>query len=276
MEGPIQEGRLRTEIDIESTFECGQIYHWWPTNEGYATSIDNELIEFQEWGEGIKYRTTGVNEARIKEFLGLNDPLEEIYAEITKDDLTRKAVQECQGLRIIRDDFFACTISFIASTQSTVSRTTGMIRRLCEEYGETKEGYASYTFPDHRTLAQTSEEELREVGLGYRAPYVRRTSEMIENKEINDETREMSYYEAHDELKRLAGVGDKVADCVLLFSLGFLNVVALDTWLNRVIDTHYPDLRGETYRETADNFREKFSPYAGYAQTYLYHYMRSL
>ena len=114
------------------------------------------------------------------------------------------------------------------------------------------------------------------MGFGYRAPYVKETARLVSEGEVRGgELRSLSYDEAHEELKRLKGVGDKVADCVLLFSLGFTNVVALDTWLNRIVDEHYPELRGETYAETARAFRDRFGEYAGYAQTYMYHEART-
>lgn len=92
---------------------------------------------------------------------------------------------------------------------------------------------------------------------------------------VGEEVRRTPYRGAHEELKRLNGVGDKVADCVLLFSLGFVGVVALDTWLNRIIEEKYPGLAHGGYDETARAFRDRFGEYAGYAQTYMYHYART-
>jgi 3-methyladenine DNA glycosylase/8-oxoguanine DNA glycosylase len=84
----------------------------------------------------------------------------------------------------------------------------------------------------------------------------------------------MPYHEAHDAVQDLVGVGDKVGDCVLLFSLGFGEAVPLDTWMVKTIEEYYPEMSGSTYDETADAFRERFGEHAGYAQSYLFHYIR--
>jgi N-glycosylase/DNA lyase len=89
-----------------------------------------------------------------------------------------------------------------------------------------------------------------------------------------DGIRSLPYDEAHDAVQELVGVGDKVGDCILLFSLGFGEAVPLDTWMLQVVENHYPEMDGGTYSETADAFRERFGEHAGYAQNYLFHYER--
>lgn len=259
---------VREEFNPEKTFGCGQTYHYWLDGDLWITTLDGHEVRVRETPEGVEISTDAPTK-RVREFLGLDDPLHEIYREITVDGLMERVVEDCRGLRLMRDDFFACLISFVLSTQSTVERTTGLVRRLCEAYGE---GVGeAYTFPSPETLAGLTEDDLRGLGVGYRAPYVLETARMIVDGAVREtDLRRMDYREAHEELQKLSGVGPKVADCVLLCSLGHLGVVALDTRINNVIDAHYPELRGDSYGETARNFRERFGAYTGYAQTYLY------
>jgi len=190
-----------------------------------------------------------VGDDAVARFLGLEDDLGKVEEAISDDETARHAYDRHRGLRIPRDDPFACVVSFIASAQSRNERTRGVVRRLCEEQGETRDGWCAHTFPSPEKVASLSEEGLRELGFGYRAPYVKETARTVAEEGVGLESlRGAPYEEAREELKRLKGVGDKVADCVLLFSLGFVGVVALDTWLNRIVNEHYPSLRGRDVR----------------------------
>lgn len=263
-------------VDVTKTFESGALYHWWKRNGWYETTIDGGFLRVREDGDGLAYESECVGDTEVARFLGTGDDLDEVEEAMTDDDVTEEVYEKHRGLRVPREEPFACTLSFIASAQSRNERTRGVIRRLCERHGEKKEGWAAHTFPSAKTVSRLGEEELRDVGFGYRAPYIAETARTVADGDVRlERLRDESYSEAHEELKRLKGVGDKVADCVLLFSLGFVGVVALDTWLKRIISELYPELEGETYEETARGFREHFDGYGGYAQTYLYHEART-
>ena len=268
---------LRDEtVDVAKTFESGALYHWWKRDEWYETTIGGGFLRVRDDGNGFVYESEGIGEAEVARFLGLDDDFADVEEAMTDDEVAGEVYEKHRGLRIPREDPFACAVSFIASAQSRNERTRGVIRRLCEHQGETKEGWSAHTFPSAEQVARLNEDELREVGFGYRAPYIKETARTIADGDVTLEgLRDASYSEAHGELKRLKGVGDKVADCVLLFSLGFVGVVALDTWLKRIISELYPELQGDTYAETARAFREHFDGYGGYAQTYLYHEART-
>lgn len=269
-------GKRPETTDVKKTFESGALYHWWHKNGWYETTVGGGFLRVRDDGEGLFYESEGISEKRFERFLGLSDDLSEIEDAVSGNPLTERAFEKHRGLRIPRDDTFASVVSFIGSTQSRNQRTRNVMRRLCERYGKTRDGWKAYTFPSPEKLSEASEDELRETGLGYRAPYVAETAEMVADREVELETLgDEPYHQTHEELVRLKGVGDKVADCVQLFSLGFLNVVALDTWLRRIIAEHYPELQGEGYEETARAFRERFGRYGGYAQTYLYHEART-
>ncbi len=178
-------------------------------------------------------------------------------------------------MRVVDDPFFRCLVSFIVSANNHVDRIYDLVQNLCREYGVEVEGYG-HGFPAPEELVEAGEAELRDLGLGYRAPYVVESAEMVASGEFDpDEVRGMEYEDAHEEIQRLVGVGPKVGDCVLLFSLGFDEAVPFDTWMQKTVEEHYPDLVGSNYRETSRNFRDRFGEYAGYAQNYLFHYIRT-
>jgi N-glycosylase/DNA lyase len=160
-----------------------------------------------------------------------------------------------------------------------VARIHGMQRALARTYGDevSFDGRTYHAFPTPDRLAAATEAELRELSLGYRAPYVRRTAEMVADGEAHPaEARGREYEAAREYLTRFVGVGEKVADCVLLFSLGFLQAVPLDTWIRTAIADHYPDCDRGSYAETSRAIRERLGgEYAGYAQTYVFHLLRS-
>lgn len=269
------EGRVRDEVEVARTFGSGALYRWWLSDGWYETTVGDGFLKLRDEGDGFVYEAEGVGETEVRRFLGTHDDLSEVEAAVSGDPVAESAFGKHRGLRIPRDEPFGSVVSFIASARSRNERTRDVVRRLCEAHGETRGGWEAYTFPSPESVAALTEDELRGLGFGYRAPYVAETAESVADGEVRPrELRGAPYREAHDELKRLKGVGDKVADCVLLFSLGFVGVVALDTWLKRIIETHYPELAGGTYEETARAFRERFDGYAGYAQTYLYHEAR--
>jgi 3-methyladenine DNA glycosylase/8-oxoguanine DNA glycosylase len=160
-----------------------------------------------------------------------------------------------------------------------VGRIHGMQQRLAAEYGETVafDGQTYQAFPTPEALAARTEAELRELSLGYRAPYVQRTAEMVADGEADPAVAADRKYEAAREyLTQFVGVGQKVADCVLLFSLGFLEAVPLDTWIRTAIEEYYPDCEQGGYDATSRAIRERFGgAHAGYVQTYVFHYLRN-
>jgi len=133
-----------------------------------------------------------------------------------------------------------------------------------------------YRFPTPEELSEATEDELRELGVGYRAKYIVESVKIIQETDFNHEDiKNMEYSEAREEMKRLYGVGDKVADCVLLFSLGFIEAAPIDTWGYKVLESHYPDLHTDDYDQLSENLREYFGEKAGYAQEYLFHAVRN-
>ncbi|PSP80398.1 8-oxoguanine DNA glycosylase [Halobacteriales archaeon QS_4_69_225] len=294
-------GALDGGFDLQATLECGQSYLWRradghmyeePNAAGgdawyhvalpsTATETDEpEVIRLRQVDELLEWEASTPNAyARIEELLRLDDDLEAILAATPDDPLIERAYEAYRGLRLVRDPPFASLVSFICSAQMRVGRIHEMQVSLAERYGESVafDGETYRAFPTAERLAAASEADLRELSLGYRAPYVERTAEMVADGEAHPgEARDLAYEAARESLTRFVGVGRKVADCVLLFSLGHLQAVPLDTWIRTAIEEHYPDCERDNYEETSRAIRERFGgEYAGYAQTYVFNWLRN-
>ncbi|MDY6789269.1 MAG: DNA glycosylase [Candidatus Nanohaloarchaea archaeon] len=275
------------ELDLETTLEVGQTFSWHKTSgenlytgEGdryYTTKNGNVLVLWQEGGD-LHYKAAGGMEKEMENRLRLHESLGEIHSDLKGEDRhLDQALERYRGLRIVKDDFFPCLISYLCSPQMRIPRIKKMFDSIAEKYGKKVEfnGKTFLQFPEVQQLAEASEEDLRELGIGYRAKYIVNSVEQIMKGEVDPEDMEnMDYKDAHQEIQKLYGVGDKVADCVLLFGLGHLQAFPIDTWIRKTVEQHYPERHSDSYMEIGDSFREWFGDHVGYAQEYLFHHMR--
>jgi len=288
--GAIPIDTLPGGIDLYATLESGQSYLW-RREDGrmyedapdgqpwYYTVIDGEVLRVRRTAEAIEWESTADAEETVRTLLRLGDDLPAIFEGAPDDPLLTESYDYARGLRLVDDPPFPTLIAFICSQQMRVARIHSMVTTLAREYGDAIEfeGRTYHAFPSPNRLAAATEAELRDLGLGYRAPYVVRTAEMVADGEAHPRDAEgLPYEEAREELTQFVGVGDKVADCVLLFSLGYLEAVPLDTWIKTAVADYYPECDGGNYRETSRAIREAFGgEYAGYVQTYVFHYLRT-
>lgn len=283
-------------FDLQSTVESGQSYTWsredgrmyeqTPAYGGeawYSTVVPASLagspapLRVRQHDGRLEWESTVDAHDLLVRLLRLEDDLEEIMANTADLPLLRDAYEAYQGMHLVRDPPFSSLISFICSAQMRVSRIHGMQRALARSFGESIEfdGQTYHAFPTPTQLASATETKLRELKLGYRAPYVAATAEMVANEEFHPtDAVGLEYEQARESLTQFVGVGEKVSDCVLLFSLGYLEAVPLDTWIRGVIADRFPDCDRGTYTDTSRAIRERFGPNAGYAQTYVFHYLR--
>ena len=277
-------------LDLYRTLESGQTYLWQrddgemysgtPNPEAwYTTVVDGAPIRIRARNGVLEWASTTDADPLVRRLVRLEDDLEAIVAAAPDAPLVADAYDAHRGMRLVEDQPFGCLISFICSAQMRVSRIHSMVSTLAREYGDeiVFEGRTYHAFPTPAQLASATEAELRELGLGYRAPYVVRTAEMVADGDAHPaEARDLEYEAAREYLTQFVGVGDKVADCVLLFSLGFDEAVPLDTWIKSAIEEYYPDCDRGSYAETSRAIRERLGgEYAGYAQTYVFHHLRT-
>ncbi|MFT4892254.1 MAG: N-glycosylase/DNA lyase [Candidatus Nanohaloarchaea archaeon] len=272
------------EIDLELTLTCGQTFCWNRFDGELYGDGGNRFYTFRngkplilEDKEGSMTARTELERAEVEEALDLKTDLETVFSGFPGSSALDKAKSDLWGLRIINDEFFPCLISYLCSPQMRILRIKQMHNDIAREFGEEVEvdGETLHRFPEPEELAQASEEELRELGVGYRAEYIAESTRMIaEDQYSHGNLEDLDYPDARKHIKQLHGVGDKVADCVLLFSKGFHEAYPIDTWAQKCIKSHYPDLHHDKYEKTSENVREHFGGKAGYAQEYLFHAAR--
>ena len=218
-------------------------------------------------------------ESSLGHYLRMDDDLEAIYSCIDTDPRMHGAIAEYRGLRLLRQDPWECLVSFICSANSNIPRISATMESLAQNYGQplTLGDYVDYSFPSPDKLAEAGEAALRDLKLGFRAKYVAKAAERVALGEVKLEPlRYLPYQEAKDVLTSLPGVGDKVADCVLLFSLDKLDACPIDRWVRRAMEEWYLDGAKLNYKSIRAWSLEKWGGYAGYAQQYLFHQKRLL
>jgi N-glycosylase/DNA lyase len=288
--GTIDLEALPGGFDLYHSVESGQTYLWRrddgemyggerAPSEWYSTVVDGDVVRVRSCNGTLEWASTTDADPLVRRLLRLEDDLDAIVTAAPDDPLLRAAYDAHHGLRLVDDPAFGTLISFICSAQMRVSRIHGMVSTLAREYGTptTFDGETYHAFPTPTQLAGATEAELRDLGLGYRAPYVVRTAEMVADGEAHPvDARDLEYEAAREYLTRFVGVGEKVADCVLLFSLGFDEAVPLDTWIRSAIEEYYPDCDRGSYTATSRAIRDRFGgEYAGYTQTYVFHHLRT-
>ena len=269
-------------INIRETINSGQIFLWENYgNEWFVLDGDDIIMGKQTPFEVLTFSK------RVKNFFRQDDNYVKILKEITKDKIVKKTARYYPGLRITRQDPFQCCISFIVSSNSNIPNIRMRLQKLCRKFG-TKVRFQKrdfYLFPEPKSLARATMQELNQCKLGYRSKYVLDTSRAIASGEIDlDELKKIKYEQAKESLLKLPGIGDKVADCIMLFSLEKLDAFPLDTWMLKILQKYYSDkfcidkktISKKRYDDVHQNILEYFGKYAGYSQQFLYKMERDL
>ncbi|HLN89035.1 MAG TPA: DNA glycosylase [Candidatus Binatia bacterium] len=283
--------RLDVSFDLDFSLCCGQVFRWRKVEGWWYNIVGGNVVKIRQCENQLEFEN--VSSEFVRHYFGLNDDLTRISSCIGKDDYVCKALRRFEGLRIVRQVPWECLISFICATYKSIPAIELMLKKISAKYGEKKVlgSMDFYTFPHVGRLANASEKGLRDCGLGYRAKYVQATAQKIRDENITLENlRNLPYLEAREKLLEFSGVGLKVADCVLLFSLEKMEAFPVDVWVKRVILNHYANqlpapfvktlqshssLTNSEYLKIGDFARTYFGAYAGYAQEYLYHLERT-
>ena len=262
-------------INVENSINSGQVFLW-KKNKKYWYGINGQdVLKIDNLGDIKSYQNNKIDFFRKK------DDIEKIIKSISKDSVTKKAVKQYLGLRILEQDPFQCLISFITSSNSNIQKIKNNLEKISKKFG-TKikfEDQEFFLFPEPKKLAKASINEIKSCGVGYRAQFIKEAASMMMLKKIDFEyLKKSNYQEAKKEICLIPGVGNKVADCVLLFSLNKLEAFPLDRWIIRILEKYYSDkfqLETKTITEKQyDIIHEKilnhFGPFAGYAQQFLF------
>ena len=268
----MQSLKLTVPFNLDLSVSCGQSFRWRKIGEFWYAPVGEAVWKVKQEGDVLLYE--GASETDLIRYFGLDVPLDDILADVDRDDLIHSAVSSCRGLRLHRQPTFECLISYICATCANIPGIQMRIENLAKTYGRPLEmdGMTFYTFPNPKDLACESPENIRLCKVGYRDKYICGASAYAaENPNWADEIFSMDYKEAKRKLMSLPGVGPKVADCVLLFAFEKYEAVPIDVWMERIFRTRYIGSEKKlSYEKAAGYAREHFGKYAGYAQEYLF------
>ena len=268
-------------LDLVVTLESGQAFRWHRRGEWSYGVVQGNLLGLKQDGSRIEARSSlsslELVEALLRDYLRLDDDLEAICSAINTDSYMAGSIDRYPGLRILRQDPWECLVSFICSANSNIPRISWTMNTLSREYGEPLEldGYVHHSFPTPERLAEAGEMSLRALKMGFRAKYVAEAAEKVAAGEVElAPLRGQSYDVAKAVLMSLNGVGEKVADCVLLFSLDKMSAFPIDRWIRRAMEEWYLDGAKLNYKTGRIWSLERWGEYAGYANQYLFQLKR--
>ncbi|GKX64830.1 DNA-3-methyladenine glycosylase family protein [Inconstantimicrobium mannanitabidum] len=274
------------DFNIKQTFECGQCFRWKKVGESYIGVAFNRVIEVeQKEDDVIIYNSNEEDFNNIwRKYFDLNRDYTSIKEKLSKDELLKKAVDFGYGIRLLNQDPFELVISFIISARNSIPVISKTINKISEKWGDAIEykGERYYTFPTVEQLKEATEEDIRSTGASFRSRYIYDTVQKIYNCNVGNEEfklynleniKKLSDDECHEELQNFSGVGAKVADCIMLFSMEKYSAFPVDVWVKRAMQHFYlaPDVSLNKIRVFA---REKFGELSGFAQQYLFYYAR--
>lgn len=268
------------DFEPEHIFECGQCFRWNREEDFSYTGVAfGKILNVKKEGDYVIFSNTNLDE--FKDIWFYYFDLERDYGKVkkilSKDPVLKKAISFGHGIRILQQDPFETLISFIISANNRIPRIKKSIEMLSKKYGEfigEYKGKGYYSFPKARTITSLSEKEVQECKVGFRAKYILNASKIIDRNKINIyNLKNVSTEEARKNLLLFSGVGPKVSDCVMLFSLQKYDAFPVDVWVKRVMEYFY--LKQDTKLKDIQNFAQtKFGEYAGFAQQYLFYYAR--
>jgi N-glycosylase/DNA lyase len=262
-------------INVENSINSGQVFLW-RKNGNYWYGINGQdILKISNSGSIRSYQNIKTD------FFRKRDNIEKIIKSISKDSITKKAVKQYAGLRILEQDPFQCLISFIISSNSNIQKIKSSLEKISKKFGvKVKfDNQEFFLFPKPEKLANASINEIKSCGVGYRARFIKEAANRTVLEKINFEyLKKSNYQNAKDEICLIPGVGNKVADCVLLFSLNKLESFPLDRWMIRILEKYYSDkfqLETKTITEKQygilhEKIVNHFGPYAGYSQQFLF------
>jgi len=280
------------DFNLLQTLECGQCFNFERISASENDSIDTCCYEYniiacrkhlhirQEGNELVFLNASSDDVENIwKHYFDLDRNYDIIKEHILKADPSLKdVINRYYGIKILNQEFPETLISFIISQNKSIPQIKQLVRRISENYGTLISGTEDeprYAFPDLKQLDAISEQDFRDMKTGFRAPYLRNAVDMLVNSELTaEELRKMSFHDAKAKLMQIKGVGDKVANCVLLFGLGFRNAFPVDVWIKRIMEELY--FHKDTDKKVIEQYGNNlFGDYGGYAQQYLFIYAKN-
>lgn len=263
------------DFSLSQTLECGQCFRYQKEQDGCYTVISGQrVVTLRQTDDSIVFYD-GKDISFWKGYFDGDRNYGEIKERLCKNDpIMKEAISFAPGIRLLRQEFFETLLSFIISQNNHIPRIRGLIQRLSQTFGtQIREEF--YSFPTPEQLANVSEQTYRELGCGFRSRYLVDAVDKVLTGDFSvDELEKLSTDVLRQRLMSICGVGQKVADCILLFSFGRYEVFPIDVWINRVYSHIYCEGKKLSTKELQASATERFGEDAGFAQQYLFHYGR--
>ncbi len=266
------------EFNLKKTFECGQNFRFNSTDNGktYYGTLNDRVIKLEQINKKRLKINSNIQknlEIRVKRFLRFDDDYALMLKEIQIDELMKKIVIFSQGLRLIKQDMFECSISYLLSQCSNIPRIKHHLNQLSTTYGKRVQynNKIFFLFPSRDDLTKVTLETFINFKFGYRAKYIynfiQNYPDFLELPLTNSEI-------YNQNLQCIEGIGQKVADCIQLFSCGDLNNFPVDVWINKFMIKYYNNGKKASAKKMNQVGQKLFRKWAGYAQEFIYYYAR--
>ena len=292
---------FESPYDLRGTLCGGQAFRWQDEGDGWFCGvIFGNVVRMRRVDDGIEFVSAPDDEASlaplVRDYLRVDDDMDAVYAALSEDEWLAGAVKQHRGLRVLRQEPWECLIGFICSANNNIPRITANVEDMALHYGSAlpypdRRDCVRNTFPSPSELVDAGEQALRDLKLGFRAVNVIAAAQNIADGEGPDlyALREADFDDALVELVKLRGVADKVANCVMLFSLDKPTAFPVDVWIVKAMRDWYPDApvppalnsKGNKMTPTERHKREmrewaleRYGPHAGYANQYMFHHKR--
>ncbi len=261
-----------SSFSLQHTLECGQFFRYTKAPDAYIVQSLDRIFSLCQKGEFLFY--DGVEESFLVQFFRLEDELDSVYREIDVDPVIHRAIEAYRGMRLIRQDPWECLVSFLCSSAKAIPHIRSILEMLCRCCGSKVylKNHISYGFPNPDCIG--TPRQLAPVRAGFRTNYLLEAGHCVDRSKLVS-FKGLPYKKAREEVMAISGVGKKVADCILLYSLDFLEAFPMDTWIKKGLQKIYFEGKKTGEKGMEEFVFNHFGPYAGYAQLYLFHFWRN-
>lgn len=255
-----------SDLNIKKTLECGQCFRWNPDeNTVYCGVVDNKVLHVLQQGDKIMCDSDEKDLGFWRDYFDIGGDYLSVKDKLTEPEYLRVCSEYGEGIHILRQEPWETLCSFIISQCNNIPRIKKIIETLCSTFGNKLAG-GHYSFPSAERLSVLREEDLSPLRSGYRASYILNAARAVSDGRLNfDKLLKDSSEEAFLQLKQLNGVGDKVANCFMLYGMHRMDRFPIDTWMKRALNKHFPPYYNP----------EILGKYSGIAQQYIFYYTRS-
>ena len=266
-------------FDLDKTFNCGQAFRWEEIEKDeYIAVVNSKIVHLKKEGDNVHFFNVNYDEDFLIDYFSFDMDYDHVLEKINTDLHMKNCIDAGYGIRLLRQDLFETILSFIISANNNIKRIRKIIYSLCESYGKPIEylDKTYYAFPTKEVLKDVSKEDFFALRMGYRDGYIYDAVEKINSGEVDlDLIQKADTQEAKSELMKIKGIGEKVADCILLFSLSRYELCPQDVWIKRIFENRY-NVKATTFKKGNNLAFNKWGEYAGIAQQYLFYYEREV